>query len=125
MPPVVYGAHLIEWLWSFGPVTSDGAPVSWQEINAWQQGTNRALSTWEAETLRKMSEGYAVMQIKAKEEACKAPWNPVKLNSKALNDKIMAFFGPMIKPSGTDTGKKPTAQKIPRQKPDGRRSRRD
>ena len=123
MPPVVYGQDLIETLWAVGPVTPEGHPVPWQELRAYAATTRRRLTRWEAETVRKMSEAYAITAIDARREDSKAPWSVVKLTQKSLNNKILDIFGPLFAKPAAPT--KPVAQKIPRQKPDGRRPRRD
>lgn len=96
MPVVSYGTWLVTALWNIGPINTDGSAVSWQEIDAWNRATKRELSGWELETLRKMSEAYAVMSVKARDPACQAPWQTIKLSSSTLNNRILSIFRPLV-----------------------------
>lgn len=77
-------------------MTPDGAPATWGEIDAWARLTGRALSTWEAETLKQMSRAYVAMYNKAGDLKCMAPWCPSKVAaSKRAARAVIEFFRPM------------------------------
>ena len=99
MPPVSYGANLAHYLWQFGPVCKDGAPIQWGEIQSWATMTRRTLSAWEAETLREMSEQYAIWHIKGRNPACDAPWKHIKIESSKLSESILDMFAPVVRKS--------------------------
>lgn len=111
LPPIEYGQHLIEALYACGPTDREGSPVSWQELESWSRMTRRTLTGWEAETVHKMSEAYAVQAIHAKEPNCLSPWKPIELPTSALNDKIKAMLGGRKKAPPKENK---LAQKIPR-----------
>lgn len=80
-----------------GPITPDGAAVSWTEIDAWARTSRSALTKWEAKTIRKMSQEYAAQKHKAKSPVCEAPHRPIHLGNKALVTHIKALFSPFAK----------------------------
>lgn len=56
--------------------------------------TRRTLTSWEAETLHKMSEAYAIQAMQASHHDCMSPWKPKELTSEAVASKVLAFFEP-------------------------------
>lgn len=79
MPPVDAGEHLIDYLFEVGPVQGGGmgpVPLSHTELAAWQDNTGICLSSWEARTLRAMSQQYLSESYRAKDAACPPPWAP-------------------------------------------------
>ena len=61
LPKIRRGSYLIEYLLEIGPALSTGhgvAPISYQDIQAFQNVSGLTLSPWEAETLRMLSREY-------------------------------------------------------------------
>ena len=53
--------HLTEWFFELGPTVAVGmgeGPIGWQDMFAWSGLTGIELDPWEAQTLRRMSQGY-------------------------------------------------------------------
>ena len=86
MPPVKFGHHLLDYLWEVGPVTgsaSGPAPVTHQEILAWQQGGGIRLQPWEFRMLHALSVDYANELHRAEAPDCKPPWKTKDLKPPA------------------------------------------
>lgn len=76
MPPCD-APHLIAYLFEIGPVAPgamSGAPLSFLEIQAWQDCTGIALESWEARVLRRLSAEYLSESHAATKRDCKPPW---------------------------------------------------
>lgn len=77
MPPVHAGAYLLDYFWQVGPVQSGGmgpAPISYQEICAWQSLMGIVLQPWEVRALRRLSIEHISTGQKATERGYPAPW---------------------------------------------------
>lgn len=78
MPPVD-APHLIAHLWEIGPALSGGmgpAPITHEEICAWQALTGIELNPWEVRSLRRLSREYIGEMQRAEKIDAKAPWQP-------------------------------------------------
>lgn len=79
MPEVVCGEHLIKHLFEIGPTMQaglGGAPISFQEIKAWQEVTKINLNGWEARILKRLSNDYLIESQKARDSDYPAPYMP-------------------------------------------------
>jgi hypothetical protein len=96
LPPVEAGHHLVECLWEIGPSMPTGmgnAPVTFTEMQAWQQQTGSVLDAWEARTLRRMSVAYVTQAHEAAAPDCPAPWMPAPTASERDQSRV----GPRIR----------------------------
>jgi hypothetical protein len=88
--------ELVEWLYQVGPVTSAGMgmqPVSWQELNSWNQACGHDCTPWELEQIRMLSMAYLDQFTKAEEPSCPAPWiDPNFVDHAALGERIKKQF---------------------------------
>lgn len=60
--PEVSAMYLVHYLMEIGPCSSNGMgliPVSWQEIQAWQEQQGLSLNAWELKIIRMASGAYA------------------------------------------------------------------
>ncbi len=77
MPDVAEGEYLVPMLFEAGLVSQSGmgvAPLSWQEIQAWLNCTGVVLHTWEATTIKQMSDAYASEYSQASKKDAPAPY---------------------------------------------------
>lgn len=77
MPPLDGAAFLLSYLFELGPTQAAGmgaAPISHQEIAAWQELTGIVLQPWQARFLRRLSGEYVAESHKAEKRECPAPW---------------------------------------------------
>lgn len=77
MPELDESEYLLPMLFEAGLVSQSGmgiAPLSWQEIQAWQNCTGVVLHTWEVCTLKQMSEAYAGEFSSASKPDAAAPY---------------------------------------------------
>jgi hypothetical protein len=77
LPPITAGSHLVGYLWEVGPNMAAGmgaAPVSWTELQAWQDQAGHRLSPWEVRTLRALSAAYVSESHRASKAGCLPPW---------------------------------------------------
>lgn len=98
LPDPGAAAHLVGVLFDVGPVgygAMSAVPLSWPEINAWQQATGVELASWEARAIRRLSGEYLTMLQQAEDPACPAPWvNQDDIDRRAaVADKVRAVFG--------------------------------
>jgi hypothetical protein len=114
MPEIRFGSHLIKWLWQFGPCNTDSTPVSWAELAAWSTMTGNKPTRWEAETLRALSEAYAVQLQQSRNAMCPAPWQPVRLSGDVLKRQVKSVFMAL---------KRPESEKVKQQGPRKRAKR--
>lgn len=91
--------YLVGYLFDVGPVTATGmgaAPVTYAELNAWQQATGIELCAWEASTLRLLSLAYLAATQAAEDPACKPPFaDPAavqQLRTAELEQKLDTFL---------------------------------
>lgn len=76
-PSVEHYENLLEHLSEVGPVATTGmgiAPISFQEIEAWQRCTEVQLSGWEASTLRDLSVTYVEQYNRSESPNCPEPY---------------------------------------------------
>lgn len=76
--PDVRCSYLLNWLFEIGPVLSGGmgaAPISNEELLAWQQNIRIRLSSWEARTILRLSRDYLNESQKAEKRDCPQPWS--------------------------------------------------
>lgn len=96
MPPISC-PWVVDYLMEVGP-TEAGAmgpvPVSWREIDHWQQCLGIALDPWVTRLLRRMSLEFVAESQKAREADCPAPWNspPTDFDREALSRKVTQTF---------------------------------
>ena len=79
--PECDAVYLADYLWQVGPTVAGGmgpAPLSHQEIAAWQANTGIELSSWETRTLRSLSVAYLNESHEAKKPVRPAPWLPTQ-----------------------------------------------
>jgi hypothetical protein len=80
MPPVPDACgYLVDHLFEVGPAMPGGmgaAPISWQELQAWQHQCGVPLLPWEASLLRRLSQAYLNEHQAASVEDRPAPWAP-------------------------------------------------
>lgn len=103
MPPVpIDGRYLIEQFHEVGPA-SHGAmggllPVTFAEMEAWQQATAVELLPWEARLLRRLSCEYVAQYAASDAPECPAPWTSG--NERAREDvsrRVRLIFGARAK----------------------------
>lgn len=106
MPPVSAGEWLLAWLFTAGPLASDGMGargLSWPELLAWRECTRPMISPWEMEALHQLSGAYASAWHAAEDPGCPAYWvsqETVPLDiqrSERAGQSIKAIFGAMAK----------------------------
>ena len=76
--PEVPLPYLVEYLFEVGPAAGGGfgpAPITHQEIAAWQSNMRRQLQPWEVSMLRRMSVQWVAEMIRAEAADCPAPWS--------------------------------------------------
>jgi len=76
MPPNP-APHIVNALLDIGLVQATAmgaAPLSWQEIEAWQRLTRSPLSPVEARLIRRLSTEYLAESRRAESENCPPPW---------------------------------------------------
>jgi len=77
--------YLANYLWEVGPFDQGGmgpSAVTHSEIRAWQDNVGVELTSWEARTLRALSEAYLGETIRAKSPSCQPPWSVVPIEEK-------------------------------------------
>ena len=76
MPPCA-ASYLVLYLWEMGPVVAgsmSGVPLSFLEIQAWQDCTGIELNAWESRSLRRLSIVYLGESQRATKPDCPMPW---------------------------------------------------
>lgn len=97
LPPLDAAGHLVDVLWQIGPSMPTGmgaAPISFGEMQAWQQQTGNELGSWEVRTLRRMSAAYVAQAEESRRRDCPPPWLPTdapRLGAKTVK-RIKAFL---------------------------------
>lgn len=103
MPPLEAGAHLLDYLWEFGPSMAAGmgnSAVTFQEMAAWQTLTAVQLHPWEARMLRRLSIEYVNQAHDARAPKCPAPWTPEEapaLDRQAIAAGMLQVMRAMMK----------------------------
>lgn len=97
MPPNP-SPHFILWFTELGMVEATGmgsAPLSWQEIRAWQDNVGVRLSPWQARMMRSLSIAYLAQKGKSELTTDPAPWSGKVMPSQRTADEaaIDALFG--------------------------------
>ncbi len=89
--------HLSAYLFEAGPVgygAMGPVPLSWLDIQAWQQATGIDLHAWEAKALRRLSSDYIGQCQLAEEPDCPAPYiDADQERRQAVADRVRAIFG--------------------------------
>ena len=99
-PPEIYATRFyIDALWQVGPAEFceyGSKPISWTEINNWNQAAELDLKGWELETIRDLSCVYSSWSNQAKSPDCKSPLAPVtKQSAEDIENKLLNQFGIM------------------------------
>lgn len=96
MPPHGELIELVEYTWEIGPVEYGGAglvPLTWQEIQAWQQAYGIELDALELEAVKTLSNAYAGQFERSRKKDCPPPWvDPEQINRDAVHEKILQQF---------------------------------
>ncbi|RYF70394.1 MAG: hypothetical protein EOO22_14420 [Comamonadaceae bacterium] len=93
MPPIGgEAAHpLIDYFWEVGPTESTGmgpAPLTFQELHAWQMQMGLDLPPWQVRQLQLMSRAFLSESIRAEKPDCPAPWAAPALDRPAVAKHI-------------------------------------
>lgn len=100
--------YLTDWLFEIGPASATGmgdAPLSWQEMEAWQELTGIELDAWEARTLRRLSRAFIDQRHEAKKADCPEPFGPTRI-APDDRERVELQFKAMVAAFG---GRKPGA----------------
>jgi hypothetical protein len=97
MPPCP-APHIIARLIEIGITENSGmgpAPLSWREIQAWQQNVSVRLAPWEARLIRSLSLTYLGQLGRAESESCPAPWHAgvTKREIEVEEDRLRSVLG--------------------------------
>lgn len=105
-PPVESAAlYLLGYLWEMGPTMAGGmgpAPLTHQELRAWEELAGVELQPWESKALRKLSLDYLGELARAEKDSAASPWggpegdvpDEVRANvAKGLQARIRAMAG--------------------------------
>lgn len=97
-PPDIYATRFyIDALWQVGPAEFGeygSKPISWTELNNWNQASELGLSGWELETIRDLSGVYAALANKSRSPDCKSPLAPVvQQSAEDIENKLLKQFG--------------------------------
>lgn len=98
MPPISEPASaLIGHLMEVGPAMSGGmglAPLTFAELQAYQQAAGYELTPGEARTLRRLSQVYVSGVSEAEDPAMPPPWVASRAHDRgAVADRVRAVFG--------------------------------
>ena len=80
MPPINYGAHILQMLWDIGPSKSNGmglSPIDYTDIAAANDVAAMFITPWEAKLLRALSKEYSGGDQTMKDASCPAPYSPI------------------------------------------------
>jgi hypothetical protein len=94
MPPVEGSQYLLAYLYEIGPSMAGGmgeAPLTHEELAAWQRNTGIQLTPWEARTLRMLSMAYIGSVQEAADIDCKCPWEQSEDVKAMPNRKVTAM----------------------------------
>ena len=93
LPPVDFGAYLVEYLQELGFCSYQGmgaTPISFLEIQAWQQATGLVLSPWEVLAIHTLSSDYVGQLRTSENPQTPAPFNGGDLEKK--RESVFSFF---------------------------------
>ncbi|MCA3254929.1 MAG: hypothetical protein INF91_04840 [Alphaproteobacteria bacterium] len=95
---------MVDMLMEAGPVQPGGMgamPLSWGELQAWQQQTGRRLPPWQTRMIRELSAVFLAESQRAEKVDCPAPWvSEIDANRKLVAQKLAAAFGARAKRKG-------------------------
>lgn len=92
LPEVEAGGHLIEYLFLAGPANA-GEALGFQDIAAWCDMTGYALTAWEAQTLRGLSQAYMGEYHAASDPKRPAPYIPEPVLTRTeVDQKVRNLF---------------------------------
>lgn len=100
LPPVHVARHVLGYLYEIGPAMAGGAgpaPVTQQEIAAWQANTGIRLTAWEVKAIRRLSCEYVAEKAKAEKRDCpepakeRGPQDAKAAAAKRLRDEMRAL----------------------------------
>ncbi len=99
-PPDIYATRFyIDALWQVGPAEFGeygSKPISWAELNNWNQAAELDLKGWELETIRDLSGVYASWANKARSPDCRSLLaTAVKQSAEDIENKLLKQFGIM------------------------------
>lgn len=97
MPDLLGFEYIVEYLFEAGPVGNNGfgpEPITWIELEAWAKLTQVDLDSWEASTLRKLSEHYSAQLVKSADPKCRPPGQEEQSREQIAAD-VEAFFDRM------------------------------
>jgi hypothetical protein len=86
MPEIKDGKYLLDLLFSIGPAIA-GYPLTFAELQAWQQSNSIKLDGFEANTIRRLSVAYV-----SEYNAASDPKRPAPFVKQAPQDQIKAAF---------------------------------
>jgi len=96
MPPLDGGEHLVGLLFEIGPVTPGAmgamAPISDQDLRAWQLNQGVKLTPWECRTLRELSRAYCGQLAESRDVHCPPPWIPPVVASPDTRPAVASGF---------------------------------
>lgn len=113
MPPTAGGEWLLEWLFTAGPVQSDGMGLrglSWQELQAWRDLTATWITPWEARALHQLSAAYAGAWHASQEPAQEPYWLSPELvvaeNARRVQrgDAVVSMFSGLARKEAANGG---------------------
>ncbi|WP_430233962.1 hypothetical protein [Nitrosomonas communis] len=96
LPPLGEIEYLANHWRNAGYVMASGmgpAPLTSQELIAWQEGSGISLNPWEFSTVLSMSRKYITRFINGAEYGAQAPFDIGHITSSDVDDSIRAIFG--------------------------------
>lgn len=102
MPSAGAASYLLEHLWDAGPsmlLGAGAAPLSQQELQAWQANVGVDLNPWEVRTLRALSASYLDQLLEARQPDCPSPLAPPEMTEEdrsRVSDKVQSVFRSII-----------------------------
>lgn len=98
LPPLGESRYLVNYLFEAGPTSATGmgkAPLSWQELHAWQSMVGIELQSWEVRGLRRLSCDFLAASEEAEDPDCPAPYTNRLLIEKRIEvaNAVRNIFG--------------------------------
>jgi hypothetical protein len=93
--PELRCSYLADILFEIGPCLHGGmglSPLTWQEINAWQETSGIRLAMWEATAIRRASKEYARQVSISDKPDCPAPGKVVEQEPEKLAKHIRSIL---------------------------------
>lgn len=99
--------YLVEYLFEIGPVHSGPSPITYQDIESFQNITGIDLDNWEIQTLRRLSVEYAGQLNESRDPYCAAPYAPdnpktTSQRNQAVANQLSQYFGSQINSAKTN-----------------------